>query len=143
MRRFNCILLFIFFILCVFSCKKSSNPIPSKVLKSPVGTWVLTKKGVQAGNGTTVNWQWIDVEPKEVYNVTFEENKNFVSYEKIPPLYGTFSFSNDSIQVFLPENDLPTGRIMRGELKNNIITLHFLVGADGASGLQFRFLNQN
>ncbi|GAB3358438.1 hypothetical protein GCM10027566_23020 [Arachidicoccus ginsenosidivorans] len=143
MRHLNFLFLAIFIVLCLYSCKKGSNPSPSEILKSPVGTWVLTKRGVQAGDGTKVNWQWTDVTPMEAYKVTFGENNNFVSYEKKPPINGSFSFSNDSIQVFLPEDGLPKGRIMKGELKNNIITLRFLLGADGASGLQFRFINQN
>lgn len=139
---------FIFLGLCVFlfmcSCSKNDRS-PEPEIKSPVGTWILVRSGVQAGDGTNVNWVWRDIKPGEAFKVTFKEDNSFISYEKKPPYIGTYTFSDDAVRVFLPDDTetFPTGRTMAGELENNIITLRYLVGDDGAKGLQFRFFNQN
>lgn len=126
------------------SCSKNDRS-PEPEIKSPVGTWILVKAGVQAGDGTNVNWVWRDVKPGEAFKVTFKEDNSFTSYEKTPPCTGTYTFSDDEVSVFLPDDTetFPTGWTMAGELENNVITLRYLVGADGAKGLKFRFFNQN
>lgn len=131
--------------ISILSCKKTSDKHPDQSIQNPVGTWVLIRTGVQAGDGTYNKWVWKEVEPTQAYKITFKEDNSFESFKSTPSMTGTYTFAHDSIKVVLPDDkrDFPMGRIMQGTLKSNIIDLRYLVGADGATGLQFRLLQQN